>query len=150
MTAVEVRDYQVGDVNEVAHVWRESWRSTGLAIPSAPPEEEFRERISIEIGQGWYVRVACVEGRIVGFSATKPEQSVLDQLFVSPSAKGTGVGSTLLILAKQQMPDGFWLRTDARNESARRFYEKRDLLLQSYETHPTRGHTVAIYVWLQQ
>jgi hypothetical protein len=50
------------------------------------------------------------------FPATKPEQGVLDQLFVGPSVKWMEVRSALLALAKQQMPDEFWLSADERNE----------------------------------
>jgi len=141
-----LREYRAADAYDVAHIWRESWLSTGLAVPSAPPEEEFRERIMSEITHGWHVCVACFGHRIIGFLATKPKQRVLDQLFISPSTQGKGIGSALM-LAKQQMPNGFWLSTDAKNERARSFYEKHGLQLQRYEAHPTRGHPTAIYAW---
>ena len=47
---------------------------------------------------------------MVAFLATKPEQHVLDQLFVSPDAKGKGLGTRLLRLAVAEMPGGFRLR----------------------------------------
>jgi len=51
----------------------------------------------------------------------------LDDLYVHPSAAGTGIGSALLQLAQALRPDGFDLWVFDVNAPARRFYERHGL-----------------------
>jgi GNAT superfamily N-acetyltransferase len=52
----------------------------------------------------------------------------LDDLYIHPSAQGTGVGSALLDLVKVERPRGFCLWVFESNTPARRFYEARGLV----------------------
>ena len=122
MPHVCYRNFRNGDLEAVATVWLESWRSTGLDVTA---EDE----------------------QVIGFLATKPTEGVLDQLFVSPSAKGRGIGTALLKRAMTEMPDGFWLRTADANRAACAFYEAQGLRRDRMEPHPRLGHMTAIYVW---
>ena len=90
--------------------------------------------------------IAEADGELVGFLALKLEEGRLDQLFVAPEQKRSGIGGRLFALAEEMMPRGFVLRTAAANTEARRFYEKRGMRLDRLELHPVHGHEVAIYV----
>lgn len=139
------RPYEPQNLTETVRVWVESWRSTGVAMVATTTEAELRERLTREITLGWNVTVAEEDGQIIAFLATKPFESVLDQLFVSPEAQGRGVGLHLLQLASKEMPNGFTLRTAADNDRARRFYEACGLTQERFEPHPVHGHLTVIY-----
>lgn len=124
MPDIEVRDFQGGDLEEVARVWRASWISTGLTTGSDPVLSEYQDRLASE---DWLILVAVTGSDIVGFLAFNRQKSWLRQLFVGPAMQRTGVGTMLLDTARREMPEGFWLRTDADNHHARRFYERRGL-----------------------
>ncbi len=96
MLPVCYRNFRDGDLEAVATVWLESWRSTGLNVAALATKLEFQERLRLELEIGWRVIVATQDERVVGFLATKPTEGVLDQLFISPSAKGRGIGTALL------------------------------------------------------
>src|SRR5580658_3872656 len=147
MPPVCYRDFRYDDLEAVATVWLESWRSTGLDVAALATEHEFQERIRLELETGWHVIVAAEDQLVVGFLATKPTEGVLDQLFISPGAKGKGIGSTLLKRAMKEMPNGFWLRTADANRAACAFYEARGLRRDRVEPHPRLSHMTAIYVW---
>ncbi len=95
----------------------------------------------------WSIQVAVAEDDILGFMAYQKEPSWLRQLFVKLTMKRLGVGTLLLGKAKQDMPNGFWLRTNADNNAARRFYEVQGLRFDGEAVHPTFGHKMAHYLW---
>jgi GNAT superfamily N-acetyltransferase len=72
------------------------------------------------------VWLAESEGRLTGYARFDPEW--LDDLYVEPSAQGSGVGGALLDLVKAQRPAGFCLWVFESNEPARRFYRHRGLV----------------------
>ena len=133
------------DIREAARVWFESWHSTSVAAGDTRTEADLHERFEREVAAGWVVTVAADGDRIVAFMATRPAEGILDQLFVLPNAKGRKIGSHLLQLASEQMPEGFWLRTAAENDQARRFYETHGLIQEREEPHPVHGYTTVIY-----
>lgn len=133
------------DMRETARVWFESWRSTGVPAADSTTEADLYQRFKQEVAAGWVVTLAVYDGRIVAFMATKPAEGILDQLFVLPKAQGRNIGSGLLQRALEQMPKGFWLRTAAGNDQARRFYEARGLAQEQVEPHPVHGHLTVIY-----
>jgi GNAT superfamily N-acetyltransferase len=88
-----------------------------------------------------------LDQRVVGLLAMKPNDSVLDQIFVTPTEQRKGIGGVLVNVAKQAMPNGFTLRMDASNEKARRFYEKHGLRLLREGIHPRTGIPVHFFGW---
>jgi len=70
---------------------------------------------------GQEVWVAERKGAVVGLAAV--DGDVLEQLYVEPSAWGSGVGRALLDAVRAARPDGLRLAVFARNARARRFYE---------------------------
>ena len=144
---IAIRPYRDQDRKAVAKLWLDSWRSTGLAVAVHVTEAGNLERIERELAAGWDVHLAWDEDRLVGFLALKPASGCLDQLFISPEAQGSGVGRTLLDLAKLQLPAGFWLRTSVDNLRACRFYERNGMRWGETQPHPSLGHLTVIFHW---
>jgi ribosomal protein S18 acetylase RimI-like enzyme len=147
MRSICYREFRDKDLETVAKVWLESWRSIGLDSDRQMTEDANRERIHRELADGWHVMVASDAGQIIGFLATRPKEAVLDQLFIDPEAKGRGIGTALLKLAMTEMPDGFQLRAAEANRAACDFYESRGLRRSGVEPHPAFGHMTVVYVW---
>ncbi|MBS3647865.1 GNAT family N-acetyltransferase [Pseudaminobacter sp. 19-2017] len=112
-----------------------------------PTLQELRQKVDLELAGGWRVTVAVRENDVVGFVAMKPNEAVLNELFVRPEAIGSGVGQALLAHAKAVMPAGFTLFTRSANARARRFYENAGLIVLRQAAHPRTGEPVTYYRW---
>lgn len=143
--AIAVRRAAEPDLDAVARIWFDGWRSTGLATAVDDDLAGLRKRIDRELADGWSLFVGTVDEALAGMLALKP--AVLDQLFVAPVFQQQGVGVALLREAQRQLPSGFGLRTDVENAGARRFYEREGLVLEQIARHPTRDTLVAYYRW---
>ena len=147
MKNVVVRGLDGEDVTALARLWHDSWASTGLAGADSPSLEQYEDRLSTEGRTMWSIQVAAVGNDLLGFVAYQREPGWLRQLFVKPAMKRLGLGTLLLDSAKRGMPGGFWLRTNADNSVARRFYEAQGLRFDGEVVHPTLGHRMAHYLW---
>lgn len=139
-----IRPYRESDFDAVTEVWFASWESTGVGFPNPSLQAELRERFPKEIAGGWSVHVASVEKDIVGFLALKEDR--LQQLFVSPSTQGHGIGKQLLDFVKLQRPKGFWLTTPLEGRAVR-FYEREGLKRGEISMNLKFGHEVVRYDW---
>ena len=72
------------------------------------------------------VWVALAGDRLAGYARVSGDW--LDDLYVDPSAQGTGIGSMLLDVVKAERPNGFSLWVFESNEPARAFYARRGLV----------------------
>jgi ribosomal protein S18 acetylase RimI-like enzyme len=143
--AIAVRRAAEPDLDAVARIRFDGWRSTGLATAVDDDLAALRKRIDRELAGGWSLFVGTVDETLAGMLALKPAE--LDQLFVAPAFRRRGVGVALLREAQRQLPSGFGLRTDVDNARARRFYEREGLMLERIGSHPTRDTVVAYYRW---
>ena len=134
-------------VTALAQLWLDSWRSTDTANEEVVLVEDLAARIREEAATVWEVTLAFQDDRLAGFMALRPHDNCLDQLFMAPTAKAQGLGSKLMDLAKQRLPDGMWLRTAEANHPARAFYEKRGFHLYDTDQHPTLNYTRVFYRW---
>ena len=97
-----------------------------------------RDSLAIE-STIWLAETAA---EIVGFMAIKyvpavaDPDALLDQLFVARGRERTGIGSTLLAIAKQLFPTGLRLYTFQRNVAARAFYEQRGFTAACFGMSP--------------
>jgi GNAT superfamily N-acetyltransferase len=146
MIAVTIRPFSLQDADRLAALWQAIWRSTGVQAFAQVSIADLRQRIDQELSAGWEVFVAERDGVLLGFLALKRSSRCLDQLFIDPDAKRSGIGRKLFDLAKTMMPEGFWLPTAAENKDARAFYAARGMTLDRMEPHPRHGHETAIYI----
>lgn len=133
------------DLDAIARIWFEGWRSTGLATADDDNLPALRRLIDCRILEDWSLLVAMLDQQRVGMLALTA--ATVDQLFVAPAFQRRGIGVALLKEAKRQLPSGFRLRTNVGNVGARRFYEREGLTLERIGRHPTRKTAVAYYRW---
>ncbi len=131
----------------LAQLWLDSWRSTDTANEEVVLVDDLAARIREEAATVWEVTLAFQGDALAGFMALRPHDNCLDQLFMAPTAKGQGLGSKLMDIAKQRLPDGMWLRTAEANNPARAFYEKRGFHHYDTDQHPTLGYRRVFYRW---
>ncbi|GAA4052338.1 GNAT family N-acetyltransferase [Parerythrobacter jejuensis] len=118
------------DFSEVADLWFQSWLSTGAAHSEGVTAAILEDRLANEPWDMWLARI----GRdIAAFLAIDRSDACLSQLFVAPEFQGRGIGLELFNLAKLELPEGFWLRTDEGNSGARRFYDRHGLIVDRIE-----------------
>jgi putative acetyltransferase len=128
---MDIRPYDVADLDRVVTIWLESWRSTGIHAPVT--WEELRTRFPQELAKGWEVHVAEESGVIVGFLALHGD--TLEQLFITPERQSRGIGKGLLDFVKARRPGGFRLTT-ALDSRAGHFYRREGLTAGETGTHP--------------
>jgi chorismate mutase len=90
--------------------------------PAIHPPDEVRAWVGTWDLTSRDVWVAESAGVIVGFANLTP--TWLDGLYVAPAAQRSGIGSTLVDLAKSVRPEGFGLWVFEVNEPARAFYRR--------------------------
>jgi len=99
-------------------------------LPRVP--DEAAEPIAARIREHEEVWVAEERGRLLGFlgieHSTNLDAPVLEKLYVEPEAQGRGVGSALLIKAKELSRDELYLWVFQKNP-ARRLYERNGFVL---------------------
>jgi ribosomal protein S18 acetylase RimI-like enzyme len=71
---------------------------------------------------GCAIWLAEVAGQPAGFIILRGD--FVDQLYVAVAQQRQGLGTALMALARDQSPDGLWLRCSIRNMNARAFYER--------------------------
>lgn len=127
-------------------MWLDGWLSTGLSTGGDPTPAEMRQRLDHDVPNWSALAVAVADDRIVGMLALYPGK--LDQLFLAPEWKGTGVGKALFAEAKRLMPDGFTLWANIANDRARAFYESQGMALTALGPRPDKPEQiVAHYRW---
>jgi GNAT superfamily N-acetyltransferase len=128
MSEVHVRAAEAGEIDRLARVWYDGWQDAhAMIMPAeltrARTLESFRERLHAALAD---VRVVGPRGDPVGFYIVKGDE--LYQLFVSASARGTGVAAALIADAEDRLAASgigtAWLACAIGNERAARFYEK--------------------------
>jgi ribosomal protein S18 acetylase RimI-like enzyme len=127
--ALAVRVAEAAELDSLATVWYDAWQDAHAAIVPAELArfrtwESFRDRLEKALPS---VRVVGPAGAPVGFYMLKDDE--LYQLFVSASARGSGVAATLITHAETRLAalgvETAWLACAIGNDRAARFYEKR-------------------------
>jgi GNAT superfamily N-acetyltransferase len=128
MSLVELRPARSSDGSDIAAIWHQGWRDGHLghvpeALLAARTEESFRQRAAQRVGDAI---MACVGQVVAGFIMVTGDE--VEQVYVSPAHRGTGVAAVLLAEAERLVRAGgyscAWLAVVAGNARARRFYER--------------------------
>jgi ribosomal protein S18 acetylase RimI-like enzyme len=128
MSLVALRPARPGDASDIAAIWHQGWRDGHLghvpeALLTARTEESFRQRAAQRVDGAI---VACVGQVVAGFIMVTGDE--VEQVYVSPAHRGTGVAAVLLAEGERLVRAGgyscAWLAVVAGNARARRFYER--------------------------
>ena len=141
---MQIRPFSHADTAALIDVWYESWLSVGLKSPIVT-KSDLAGRVPHDLAKRWAVTVALVDDRLVGFLALSMAEHRIDQLFVAPTAQGTGVGSALFQIALKELPNGFWLSTQPRNHRARAFYERNGMTIDPSSEADSAEKTIYRY-----
>ncbi len=124
-----IRPAAEADMAAVADLWHEGWH-TGHAghvpegLTTARTLAAFHERTPPRVADTTVARSDT--GDLLGFVMVVGDE--VEQVFVSPAARGTGLARVLLVEAEHRIAAGghtqAWLAVVAGNARARRFYEK--------------------------
>lgn len=125
VSEVRIRAATPEDADVIAEVFIASF-GTLTFLPQLHTDAETFDFIANKVVGEQEVLVAERHGGIVGFLAMS-HGNFLEHMYVHPDSQGRGVGSALLMRAKQRMPDGFRLWLFQQNTQARRFYERHGL-----------------------
>lgn len=107
-------------------MWRGSFEH-GVGIVDTNPIGDQIAYFRNEIAPRNRVRVARLEGHMVGVLASNPES--VNLLYVRVGFHRRGIGKHLLELAKGESCGSLWLYTYARNEGACAFYESQGFVV---------------------
>ena len=132
-----IRPATDADMAAVADLWHEGWHAGHAGhVPAGLTDRRtlaaFHERTPPRVGDTVVAVTDAMEaeGALVGFVMMVGDE--VEQLFVAPAWRGTGVAAELLVEAEGRIAaaghDRAWLAVVAGNARARRFYEKRGWL----------------------
>jgi len=142
-----VRPARADEYDEIAHVWMDSWVSTGLDDASNFLLAQLRARIPREIDGGWSLFVADDNGKLAAMLALHLPKLYLDQLFVAPAYQGRSLGRQLLAFTRKHLPDEIHLRCVRENEKAWRWYEREGFVFEQEQVEPMTGFVMKHYRW---
>ena len=125
-------------------MWREAFEH-GVGIVDPNPIEEQRAYLIERVLPEHEVTVALEGQRIVGFLASNAES--VSQLHVRVGCHGRGIGCELLRRAMAASAGSLWLYTFARNERARRFYERNGFKAMAFGFEPVWQLDDVRYEW---
>lgn len=124
-----IRPATTVDMAAVADLWHEGWHDGHAGhvpdgLTALRTLEAFHDRTPTRVAE---TTVAVDEtGGLLGFVMVMRDE--VEQVFVGPAARGTGLAAELLAEAERQMAAGghevAWLAVVDGNARARRFYEK--------------------------
>jgi len=121
-----LRPATIEDAARVAEVLLSSRKAFLPYACSAHTDAEVHQWVREALIPSGSVTVACVDTSIVGVLATARESgaSWINQLYLTPSHVGQGIGARLLGQALRSLPLPVRLYTFQANERARSFYER--------------------------
>lgn len=141
---ISIEAFRPEHADELVRMWRESFE-LGVGIADPHPLEDQRRYLMDVVVPNNTIRVALLEGIIVGFVAAST--SSLSQLYVRNGFHRRGIGSRLLEWAKKQSCGTLWLYTFERNAGARAFYERSGFSIVSRGFEPNWQLKDLKYEW---
>lgn len=130
---VSIEAFHPSHAAELVRMWRESFEA-GVGIVDPHPIAEQEEYLRNIVVPNNVLRVAVIDGQLVGFVAATPES--VSQLYVRVGFQRRGIGTRLLGWAKAQSRGSLWLATFQRNAGARAFYEREGFVIVAQGHEP--------------
>lgn len=144
MSGVVLEDFDPSLIDELIPMWRASFEA-GVGITDPHPLAEQRDYFLAEVRPRNAVKVALLQGRLLGFVAAGPD--TVTQLHVRVGHWRCGIGTQLLDWAKAQSGGTLWLYTFAQNQRARAFYEHHGFRAVAFGFEPTWQLADVRYEW---
>jgi GNAT superfamily N-acetyltransferase len=144
--AVTLRPARSTDAADIAEVFLAAHRHSLSYLPDLHTDDETRSWIRNTVLPNTTVWVAESAGAVVAFLSV--EQKMLEHLYVHPSFHSQGIGTALLDKAFELAPGGLKLYTFARNEVARRFYERRGFRAIAFGDDNEQHEPDVLYEWV--
>jgi GNAT superfamily N-acetyltransferase len=125
---VDLRSLDDADIEPLAELWTHAWHDAHAGVVPAEltrlrTRESFRDRL---VAARSRCQAIGPTGAPTGF--VRFEGSELDQFYVHPAARGTGLAKRLMVSAEAAMRAGgtrrAWLACSVGNHRAARFYER--------------------------
>ena len=119
------------DAAELAVILRSAMREAMPALPELHTPDEDHRFLRDVVLPDEEVWVAEIDGTPAGFLAlgSRNGDDFLQHIYVAPHRQRRGLGTELIMRAKERRPNGFRLWVFQENEGARRFYERHGLRL---------------------
>ena len=133
------------DARDIGDVFLAAHKLSLPYLPSVHTDEETRTWIRDTILPTTIVWVAEMDGGIVGFFSLDEER--LENLYVHPRWHGRGIGTALLMQARALSPLRLELYAFARNEGARRFYERHGFRAVAFGQENEENEPDVLYEW---
>ena len=114
-----IRAMALDDLVPLADLWVASWRE---AMPDIDFDARWAWISAVLADPAHAVLVVEIEGAPQGFAVV--DGGLLQQLVVSPDAKGRGIAGCLLAIVKAQAREGLALEVNQDNPRAVRFYQR--------------------------
>ena len=121
MDDVVVRRATPSDAGSITGVYLAAFRAT-YEFPLVHADDEVARWIAEVLIPETETWVAERDGEVIGFMSLTAAS--VEQLYLAPRHTGRGIGSRLILLAKERRPAGLSLATFQVNDGARRFYER--------------------------
>ena len=145
-SGVTLRPARPTDAAEVAEVFLAARRHSLSYLPDVHTDEETRSWIRNTVLPDTTVWIAESAGTVVAFLSLEGEK--LEHLYVHPSFHSQGIGTALLDKAFDLSSGRLTLYTFARNEVARRFYERRGFRAIAFGTDNEEKEPDVLYEWV--
>lgn len=142
----ELRLGRQRDASDIGDVFLAARKLSQPYLPSVHTDEETRAWVRDTILPTTVVWVAEMDGGIVGFFSLDGER--LENLYVHPRWHARGIGTALLLQARALSPLRLELYTFARNEGARRFYERHGFRATAFGQENEENEPDVLYEWV--
>jgi putative acetyltransferase len=144
---LHTRSYTPTDEGAAIDLWQRTWQQHYPHIDFAKRVEWWRARWRTELVPSATIRIAELDGRMMGFVTVDPHTGYLDQIVVASEAWGSEVAATLMSEARQISPAGLELKVNADNARAIRFYEKQGFVDAGETVNEISGAPVRLMRW---
>lgn len=125
MFEVTFRPAMDADAGAIAHIFLTSFKHFIPSVTLAHSDKDVSQWIPNVLLKTQDVRVAELDGKIVGMMAMKQHDGIgwINQLYLDPSVVRQGIGTQFLSLAKATLGAPIRLYAFQANTNARHFYE---------------------------